>query len=251
MPPSQLIAGSSKHAQIARALLRDIQAGKYPIGTQLPSETDLTIELGVSRQTIRTALRHLRELRLIQGLQGVGSFVVATQPFARYVHAFESIEDLLQYATNTVLKVLSRREIGLDAQQAQWLGRKEGERWWQIHTVRHTPDGDAMASSTLMLPYIYGHIIQDMESSGQPAFALIEKNQGESITEILQDISVAILEESDARTLGLALGDAALCIERRYFGHGGELLEVSRTLHPAHAFHYSMRVRTHMSQPLS
>ncbi|NYT22741.1 GntR family transcriptional regulator [Alcaligenaceae bacterium] len=250
MSEALLIAGTAKHAQVARALLHDIRSGKYPVGSQLPSEPELTLALGVSRQTIRAALRHLRELGLVQGEQGVGSFVLSTRPVPRHGHSFDSMDDLLQYAAHTSLKLLSRDEQVLDAEQAKWLGRKEGESWWRVHTLRMaSEDGPPLASSVIMLPYVYGPAVDELEESRSPLFMLIERGMGETITEIRQEIFATLLDETHARALALSVGDAALCIERRYFGRTGNLFELSRTLHPADAFRYTMRLRTNLSRP--
>src|SRR5690554_946885 len=96
MSHASLIVSTAKHAQVARALIQDIRSGKYPVGAQLPSEPELTVAFGVSRQTIRAALRNLRDLGLVQGEQGVGSFVLSNQPSTRYGYSFDSVDDLLQ-----------------------------------------------------------------------------------------------------------------------------------------------------------
>jgi adenylyltransferase/sulfurtransferase len=71
---------------ISRKSLSDVVAGKlaysilqstYPAGTQLPSERELTTQFGVSRVTLREALRILEESGLIDSKQGVGRFVCA------------------------------------------------------------------------------------------------------------------------------------------------------------------------------
>lgn len=250
MSEALLITGTAKHAQVARALLRDIRSGKYPVGSQLPSEPELTVSLGVSRQTVRAALRHLRELGLVHAEQGVGSFVLSTQPFKRHGHSFESMDDLLQYAAHTSLQLLSCHEQVLDAGQAEWLGTKEGESWWRVHTLRMASEGGPpLASSMIMLPYLYGAVVDKLAESRVPLFRLIERDMGEAITEVRQEIFATLLDQTHAHALALPVGDAALCIERRYFGRTGNLFEVSRTLHPADAFRYTMRLRTNLSRP--
>ncbi|MFC4279139.1 GntR family transcriptional regulator [Achromobacter aloeverae] len=241
---SAAIPGNTKHAMVARALMQDIASGKYPVGAQLPSEPDLVAALGVSRQTIRTALRYLRDVGLISGSQGVGSFVRASAPSRRYGYAFDSVTDLVQYAADTVMRVLSRREITLTAEQAEWLGRKQGEAWWQVHTLRVTAGlGEPVASSVILIPYVFGQVLDEAEHSSEAIFSLIERRMGESITEIRQSISIARADDAHAEVLGVPPGDAVMCMERRYFGRTGDLLEVTRTLHPAEKFQYDMRVR--------
>lgn len=56
-------------------LLSAIQAGTYPAGSQLPSESQLAESLGVSRATLREALRLLQERGIIQRLHGRGTYV--------------------------------------------------------------------------------------------------------------------------------------------------------------------------------
>ncbi len=52
-----------------------IRAGKFPPGSQLPPEMELMTVLGVSRTTLREALRTLEEQQLIQRKRGLGTFV--------------------------------------------------------------------------------------------------------------------------------------------------------------------------------
>ena len=51
---------TAKHALITDALIDEIERGRYKIGGLLPSEPELAKLFGVSRQTVRVALRNLR-----------------------------------------------------------------------------------------------------------------------------------------------------------------------------------------------
>ncbi|MCQ9180516.1 FCD domain-containing protein [Streptomyces sp. IBSBF 2953] len=66
--------------QAAEALRARIAAGHWPVGAKLPGETTLAKELGVGRSTVREALRALAGAGLVRPRQGVGVFVVATEP---------------------------------------------------------------------------------------------------------------------------------------------------------------------------
>jgi|SRR5579859_1600103 len=56
-------------------LQQAILAGKFAPGTQLPPEVDLMAEIGVSRTTLREALRRLEEQGLIARRRGFGTYV--------------------------------------------------------------------------------------------------------------------------------------------------------------------------------
>lgn len=63
-------------AQVADALRAQLAAGERPPGSRLPSEADLATAFGVSRPTVRAALRELETRALVRTQHGVGSFVV-------------------------------------------------------------------------------------------------------------------------------------------------------------------------------
>ena len=69
-------------------------AGIEP-GGKLPSEPELALKLGVSRATLREAMRAFEEQGLIRRRQGVGTFVVRHQQVIDAgVEVLESIESI-------------------------------------------------------------------------------------------------------------------------------------------------------------
>ncbi|HEY3034465.1 MAG TPA: winged helix-turn-helix domain-containing protein, partial [Streptosporangiaceae bacterium] len=67
-PPSQ---------QIANVLRAAIRTRKFEPGERLPSQNELAERYNVARETVKTALRILRDERLIVTRQGSGAFVRA------------------------------------------------------------------------------------------------------------------------------------------------------------------------------
>jgi GntR family transcriptional regulator len=62
--------------QTVQAIQEAIQLGKFPPGSQLPPEMDLLQMMGISRTTLREALRILEEQRFIRKRRGLGTFVL-------------------------------------------------------------------------------------------------------------------------------------------------------------------------------
>ncbi len=62
--------------QTVSALQEAIKQGKFPPGSQLPPEMELLQMMGISRTTLREALRILEEQRLIRKQRGLGTFVM-------------------------------------------------------------------------------------------------------------------------------------------------------------------------------
>jgi len=63
------------HIQARQHLLTLIEEGIYQPGQQLPSESDLAAQLGISRPTLREALFNLEQEGVIVRKHGVGTFV--------------------------------------------------------------------------------------------------------------------------------------------------------------------------------
>ncbi|WP_239256946.1 FadR/GntR family transcriptional regulator [Listeria ilorinensis] len=54
-----------------------IHSGEWPLGGRIPNEKELMAQLGVSRNTLREAIRALASVGLLEARQGDGTFVTA------------------------------------------------------------------------------------------------------------------------------------------------------------------------------
>ncbi len=63
------------YQEVARSLFRDLASGKYAIGDRLPAERELSVELGVSRPTVREAIIALEVQGLVEVRVGAGAYV--------------------------------------------------------------------------------------------------------------------------------------------------------------------------------
>ncbi|WFB11793.1 winged helix-turn-helix domain-containing protein [Streptomyces sp. LX-29] len=61
--------------RVLRALLADIESGKYAPGEPIPSEAELCKAHGVARETARRAVRVLRDRGIVETEWGKGSRV--------------------------------------------------------------------------------------------------------------------------------------------------------------------------------
>ncbi len=71
------LGGHRLPQQLVTLLLADIRNGVYPVGSQLPVESQLCARYGVSRTVLREAVARLKAEGLIDTQQGRGSFVLA------------------------------------------------------------------------------------------------------------------------------------------------------------------------------
>ncbi|MGE0486348.1 MAG: GntR family transcriptional regulator [Gammaproteobacteria bacterium] len=242
-PLAKPSAAAPKYSALASTLIEDIRAGRYRPGDLLPSEPELSRRFGVSRHTVRAALRSLYEKGLIVSRRGHGSVVQATAVDPRYNYACNSIEELLQYAA-TPRQVLGTERVVAGDTLAAWLGCEPGYAWWSIHTCRwREAGGPVIASSRIYVPDAFGDAVAELADSALPLFSLTEKHYGVHVAQIRQGFSVSAATAAEAADLGLASGAAVMCVERRFFDERGGLIEVSRSVHPPETFHYEMTLR--------
>ena len=57
-------------------LKKNIESGNWTVGEKIPSENQMTEELGVSRSSIRTALQYLIGLGVLESVHGKGTYLI-------------------------------------------------------------------------------------------------------------------------------------------------------------------------------
>ena len=72
--------------QRASVIEGKILSGEYRVGDRLPTEPQLSIRFGVSRGTIREALKSLVSLGLLESRQGSGTYVMAKDRIQAAMH---------------------------------------------------------------------------------------------------------------------------------------------------------------------
>jgi GntR family transcriptional repressor for pyruvate dehydrogenase complex len=72
--------GSTVGGKVVAYILELIEAGKLKSGDRLPPERDLAERVGVSRASLRSGLRSLQAMGVMQARQGSGTYIVAGPP---------------------------------------------------------------------------------------------------------------------------------------------------------------------------
>lgn len=103
------------YQQLAHVLEGRLQSGDIPPSTRLPSESALCKEFGVSRATVRQALRHLESRGLVRRVMNRGVFAGAPDIHAGWtIQESEFLENALTHQNRSVsTKVIRSGEITL------------------------------------------------------------------------------------------------------------------------------------------
>lgn len=239
-----LAAGQPRYLQLAQTLLNEISAGRYPVGSQLPTEFELCEQFGVSRSTAREAVKRLVQLGLVVRQPRVGTTVRATSSAPGYRQMTADMADLYQYATDTTLVIESRETREIDAAQAALLEASAGETWLHLQGRRHAAGNTPpICLSELWLHPAFRSIEGLVGPLSGAVHAAIEQQFGEVVVAVEQEIRAVAITRAMAQALGVKAGSPGLWVCRKYRNRRNELIEMSISIHPADRFSYSTVLR--------
>lgn len=88
--PIQTVEPQRLYRQIAEQLRQLMNSGEFAVGSRLPAERDLAVQLGVSRPSVREALIALEVEGMIEVRTGSGIYVQSTKPLKNKTGAAQS-----------------------------------------------------------------------------------------------------------------------------------------------------------------
>ncbi len=108
------------YLRVIEKIKQDIDDGVYREGEKLPSEFELSKQLGVSRATLREALRILEDEKFVVRKHGVGTFISSKPPFTSGIEELFSVTDMIMRAKMTPgTKVLVGRKGSSDRERSR------------------------------------------------------------------------------------------------------------------------------------
>ncbi|MHC6231791.1 GntR family transcriptional regulator [Arthrobacter sp. MMS24-T111] len=232
---------ATRYVAIADDLQARIAAGQWEVGAFLPSEPELASTYGVSRETLRGALRQLEEAGLIARRRGQGTRVVRLQPVQEFHTKLTSIEELAQYGRTAVRHILGMETVPVRDGLAEDLCVPEGESQLRITSTRQDPadDGRPMSWAEVYVSPRHAKLLnEELGTSDRLVADLIAERTGRRVNRVLQRIKATALGDEAAGVLGELPGSVALQLTRRYLDDDGQVLAVAVSTHPGSRFVY-------------
>lgn len=241
--PAGPVAELPVYLRIAKDLREAIVAGRYPVGSQLPTEARLAQTYTVSRNTVREALRKLQEERLILSRRGSGTRVLPSRSSeSNFLHAV-SIDDFRSYSENWDfdIQIIELRRI--DPDLAVWTGVPPDEDWLAVHGVSRTYGAKHPECWVqLFVHKDYAAIGRLVTSHPGPVFKLIEDMFGQTVIELTQEISAELVSKKLAKILEVEPGSAAIVVRRAFKTADGKVMEAALETYPATRFRYQVNL---------
>lgn len=229
----------ARYLQLAAMLRADIREGRLQPGDPVPTEHELAERHGVSRFTVREALRKLTEDGLIRRRRGSGTVVAADMPVLR--QGFADTRAILQYAASSTFRIADRGLIALSPTLARTLKRLPGETWHHVEGVR-IMDGapEPVAFTDAFIHPRFANHVGQLRSGQEALFSQLARLAGLAVGRVEQEIHAVAASQADAAALHVPRGSPCLRIIRHYFDTEGALQEISCSVHPGERFFYTM-----------
>ncbi|MEW1707104.1 GntR family transcriptional regulator [Microbacterium sp. NPDC089190] len=219
-PPAVTAGPIPKHAQLRAILLSDI-GSTWPAHAAIPSERELSTRHGVSRATVREALRQLIDEQKLYTVQGKGTFV-AGERVQSQLHLASFTEDMRRrgMVATTLVRRAERAIPPLDVRAA--LGLDEDEEAWSIERLR-LANGIPMALET---GWYSPRLADDLgeQDLGTSIYGLLAERYGVRIDAAEQTVWTEAVEDDVATALAVPPGSPVL-VFRRTSRSGGRAVE--------------------------
>ncbi len=225
--------------QVASQIEEAINSGALPVGARLDNEIELAGRLGLSRPTVRQAIRSLVDKGLVVRRRGAGTQVVFN-PVKRPLELSSLFDDLARLEQTPTTRVLVNEVEPATAKVARELGIEEGAEVVRLERVR-SAKGEPIAR---MLNYIPADLLQpetaDLEERG--LYQLL-RNKGVRLHAAHQSIGARVADAEDAELLEEHKGAALLTMERTTYDQEGRVIEYGSHVYRASRYSFDLSLR--------
>jgi GntR family transcriptional regulator len=218
-------AGMPLYRVVKRSLLSAIEAGSYPPGETLPSETEIAGAMGVSIGTLRRAVDELAAEHVLVRRQGRGTFV-ASHSTDRFLFQFFHIEreDGLRDAPQVDLLSFERGRA--EGEPARALQLRVGEPVLRIENLLSL-QGSAVIFDLLTLPSALFKGLTEKRLRERPGtiYQLYQTDFGITVLSAIERARAGAADRHVARLLGLGVGQPVMQVRRTAMSFGDRPVE--------------------------
>jgi GntR family transcriptional regulator len=198
------------------------------VGTAIPSERQLSAELGVSRLTLRAALDDLAREGYLVRRRGSGTYVQHPK-ISQELTITSFSDDMRRRGMIPGSRTLSMTTILAGARLGRSLNVSPSEEIVVVKRLR-LADGESMAIETLHIP---GALVPGLtpKSLTGSFYDLLRDHYGVQIVEGIQAIEPTVTNEEESEVLGVPLHSPAFLFERTSRDDAGRTVEFVQSVY--------------------
>jgi GntR family transcriptional regulator len=199
------------------------------VGMAIPSERQLSVDLGVSRLTIRAALDELVRDGYLDRRHGSGTYV--TEPkIAQPLTLTSFSEDMRRRGMVPGSRTLELATTSAGARLARRLQVSPAERLVRVKRLR-LADAQPMAMEVLHIPEVLVPGLTRADLEDRSFYDLLNERYGIVIASGTQTIEPTVTNEEESEVLGVPLHTPAFLFERTTVSESGRIVEFVRSIY--------------------
>src|ERR687898_2312264 len=222
--------------QAARILEEAIEDGRLPRGTRLESELDLAEQLGISRPTMRAAIKQLVDKGLLIRRRGIGT-TVAPKPVRRAVALTSLYDDLKESGREPKTRVLAFEETPCPPEIAEELGLGPAAPVLRFERLR-VAGPDPIALMNNLIPV--GLLEIEKEDLERTGLYDLFRESGIAPHVATQRVGACKAGAGEAELLEIEPGDPVLTMTRVAYDTNGRPIEYGSHRYPAESYWFEM-----------
>ncbi len=230
--------GAPLYSRLSQILRSRVTSGEFKPKDMFPTEDESSRAYGVSRITVREALRILTDQGILIRQSGRGTFVASPGT----VRAACSIDDLISGRRETRREWLTRRVLTASQEVSEALGVDQGERVVELTCVGYAETWP-FALHTVTLPYRVGRLLTARRLGANTVCQYLTRVCGYRISHVDQWTTASLAERDMAKMVGIRIGDPILVIRRIFVDVEGRALEFAINKYRTAGFPHHMRMK--------
>ena len=228
------------YAQVKELLRERIALQRDRDHLQIPSERELSNELGVSRMTVRQAVRELISEGALFTAPGRGTFLAATEVTQELDGLTSFSQEMHRLGLVPSSRVLAADAV-VDAGLAERLRIGATEPIARIRRLR-LANAEPMAIETSHLPLGLCPGILGLDLDARSLYDVLKHVFKLRLGSASQRIAAQVADEATAVQLGIPLGAPVLYMERLTRLEDGRLIEFVTSWYRGDRYHFSVRL---------
>lgn len=218
--------------QAAQTLERAIEDGRLPTGSKLTNELDLAKQLGISRPTMRAAIKELVDKGLVVRKRGVGT-IVAQAPVTRPIALTSLYDDLSVAGKQPETRVLAFDRIPCPLEVRDFLEIGSDASVAVFDRLRLADSAPVALMHNVIPADLLEISPEDLERAG--LYELFRKN-GVTPHTANQRVGAVQADYEEARLLKIEQGDPLLTTVRTTYDLNGRPIEYGSHRYPAESY---------------
>lgn len=224
--------------QLKNIILDKIKSGEYQAGSLIPSERELSENLGISRMTARQAINQLASENYLVREKGKGTFVNKIKFEQRNIMSFsETVKRLGMVPVTRVLEFSEEKEC-FDVKQA--LDLEPEQKIFRVKRLRLADDTPIAVEEVFITEKLCPEINKlDLTKS---LYDLLKTTYSIDISHVDNNIEAIKADKENRRLLMLESGVPVLKISGISYTKEGKKLFYERDVYRADKYQYSVRI---------